>query len=220
MLHRQCTVLGQLLVGSNATLDGCEANNLYLLHATRSIGHNLARNVDNTLQDGSIVTEVRTEHRLAQIEMHVERTLLFAENAGTVVGLVLRDMSQHGVVALQLSGTACEVGHSMDGRHERLGFHHDGLRNNNRLNGNRLLDFTWTTRNVINDINAGLRHQEKFRIVGNLRAAKATGKTVELGITHSDANQCLHIPIATQWPGIAIESADGNEVTLATFIAH
>lgn len=77
-----------------------------------------------------------------------------------------------------------------------------------------------TARNVVHNVQGGLRHGEGFLLPAELLPAVSTLETVELREVGSHTNDGLDIPMTTQRPGVAIERAQGKKVALAALVAH
>ena len=141
---------------------------------------------------------------LRQGEVHVEGILVATQDAGAVVGAVLRHMCQHRIILLQLTCTTGEVRHGTHDGFEGLGLHflcgrrwrhdgHDGLFLGRQHLGR-------TPRNVHHEIQRRLRHTEKFLFMTQQLSAVNTFKTVEAGIADGCTDQSLEVEEATQGP--------------------
>lgn len=98
VLQGEGTIGGQLLVAGNGTFDGGETDDLDDLHAAGGVGHYLAGDVNDALQNAFVLAEIRVQHRLRQGEVYVEGILVAPHDAGAVVGFVLRDMCKYRIV--------------------------------------------------------------------------------------------------------------------------
>ena len=144
--------------------------------------------------------------------MYVEGVLVATQNAGAVVGLILRYMCQDGIVLLQLSSTTSEIRHRTHHRNKRLGLRSG--RNDDGFFDRYYLG--WTARNVIDNVQCGLWHQQCLVLVPQLLTAMSTLIGREFRIAYSGSNNGLDIPITAQCPGVSIKSTNGAKVTLAS----
>ena len=219
VLQGEGTVGGQLLVAGNGTLDGGETDDLDDLHTAGRVGHDLTGDIHDALQHIPVLAELRVQHGLRQWEVDIKGILVTTEDAGAVVGLVLRHMCQHGIILLQLSGTPCEIWHFTHHRNKRFGFRFRRWRNydDRFLNGQHL---RWTTWNIINEIQCRLWHGKHTAAITNLLSAMNAGISPIFRITYGDTRRSLEIPIAAQRPGITIENTQCHHITLSALIAH
>ena len=147
--------------------------------------------------------------------MYEEGILVSAQDTRTVIGLVLGDMLQNGVLLLQLSCTTGIVGH-LSHQGNKWGwlcywqFHHI-LHN--------LCPFR-TTRNIEDDIDGSLGQDSPLVVTAQKLTAVSTFITVVFAIAKDRTNEGFQIPTATQGPRVTIEGAQTNEVTLATLMAQ
>ena len=131
--------------------------------------------------------------------MNKEGTLLFAEDAGTVVRTIFGDMGNHSIILLELTCKSGIICNRREDWHKRLdSYRCSGRSLNNGLSLHHwLFHLTRTARDVIDNAHTGLGHDENLLLGAYLRTAMATLVTVELGITDSCSDVGLEIPIAT-----------------------
>ena len=75
-----------------------------------------------------------------------------------------------------------------------------------------------TSRNVVHNVKCCLWHGKHLLFRAKFPATMLTFISSIFRIAHSSTNHCLYIPIATQIPGVAIESTNGAQISLASHI--
>ena len=102
---------GQAIVERHGAFYGSQAHYLDDFHHGGAVCHDVAGEVDDAVERGGVVAEGAVDGGTAHGEVDIESALFLAQDAGVVVGAIAGDVAQHGVVSLQLTGTARVVGH-------------------------------------------------------------------------------------------------------------